>query len=211
MKNLVRLLCGIGSFFTPAIGQQPSAMVSRPKDTASHEVLVSNVALHYAGYKKVTDKEVLVNPELARLCIGASFKQVQEAARIHGPHTHAEILVYMNDRATASFRTSAGEYPVGSVVVKQKVYLGHRDLKSDQWVRTKDKGVGGMIKRAPGYDPENGDWEYFYFEDPATIEAGRIASCIQCHQGAKSTDRVFGTWHKQKAARPAWPDGVQPK
>ena len=29
-----------------------------------------------------------------------------------------------------------------------------------------------MIKRPPGYDPQHGDWEYFYFEQPTTVESG---------------------------------------
>ena len=53
-----------------------------------------------------------------------------------------------------------------------------------------------MVKRAPGYDPEHGDWEYFYFEDPAKIEQGKIQSCVRCHAGAKATDHVFGTWER---------------
>ena len=71
-----------------------------------------------------------------------------------------------------------------------------------------------MIKRADGFDPAHGDWEYFcsahvpgLADDPAVaqsavaqvkpagkIESGRIASCVQCHEAAKRTDYVFGTW-----------------
>ncbi len=51
-----------------------------------------------------------------------------------------------------------------------------------------------MIKRPTGYDPDNGDWEYFYFEDPTKFEQGRIALCVECHRGAAATDYVFGGW-----------------
>jgi hypothetical protein len=57
-------------------------------------------------------------------------------------------------------------------------------------------GVGGMVKRHKGYDPANGDWEYFYFEDASKIESGRISSCIQCHSRASDRDYVFGDWAK---------------
>jgi hypothetical protein len=61
-------------------------------------------------------------------------------------------------------------------------------------------GVGGMVKRAAGFDPAHGDWEYFYFEDPAHIESGAIATCTGCHASARATDYVFGSW------RPSAPD-----
>ena len=59
---------------------------------------------------------------------------------------------------------------------------------------------GGMIKRAPGYDPEHGDWEYFFFEDIAKIEHGKIASCVNCHHGAKDKDHVFKAWATPSSA-----------
>ena len=52
-----------------------------------------------------------------------------------------------------------------------------------------------MIKRSPGYDPANNDWEYFYFEKPASIEKGAITACVQCHARASQDDYVFGGWY----------------
>jgi hypothetical protein len=93
----------------------------------------------------------------------------------------------MNGQAEAAFK-SGGTYPVGAAVVKRKL----RE-KNDKLVAS---GVGGMIKRAPGYDPKHGDWEYFYFEDEAKIESGKIDSCVNCHRLAAKTDFVFGNWGK---------------
>jgi hypothetical protein len=56
-----------------------------------------------------------------------------------------------------------------------------------------------MVKRAPGFDSAQGDWEYFYFDDPSKIESGRMASCIECHRTAKQTDYVFGLWANRAA------------
>ena len=58
-----------------------------------------------------------------------------------------------------------------------------------------------MIKRAPGYDPANGDWKYFYFEDGSAVESGRIAPCIACHRGASDRDFVFGDWARESARK----------
>ena len=83
--------------------------------------------------------------------------------------------------------------------MKRKRFGGYNDEKG-QYILKKDDGVGGMVKRSPGYDPEHGDWEYFYFEGKGEPQGGRIASCVQCHDSVKSKDHVFGSW----GASPAW-------
>ncbi|HEY9509035.1 MAG TPA: cytochrome P460 family protein [Verrucomicrobiae bacterium] len=100
----------------------------------------------------------------------------------------------MNNQAAAAFRTNAPRFPVGAVIVKQKTVNGYTGNDGKRVVQ--DNGVGGMIKRAPGFDPKHGDWEYFYFENPKKIENGRIASCVKCHDSAKNKDYVFGTWNR---------------
>ena len=100
----------------------------------------------------------------------------------------------MNDAASATFGRPNTIYPVGSIIVKEKKASAYRSATQPQrWTAAND-GVGGMIKRPPGYDPTHGDWEYFYFEDASKIEHGKMTSCIQCHSGASSKDYVFGGW-----------------
>lgn len=162
--------------------------------SVSLQPMIENIAATYTSYGKVTHKEVFVNLELAMLCNGASQKAV-EAARIkHGPHANTSILIYMNDKAMQTFTHKGNLYPVGAVIVKHKNIHGYGDSKSGEWIHKAVNGVGGMVKRSPGFDPLHGDWEYFYFEDVSKIENGRIASCIQCHEATKNTDYVFGTW-----------------
>ncbi|MBK8172870.1 MAG: hypothetical protein IPK60_21400 [Sandaracinaceae bacterium] len=59
-----------------------------------------------------------------------------------------------------------------------------------------------MIKQAPGYDPDNGDWLYemrtpdgVVMNDPESgmPMSGRIPMCIQCHRGYQETDYLAGT------------------
>ena len=97
----------------------------------------------------------------------------------------------------------AEKRPVGSVIVKEKEGQGYYFEGTARTAKTRD-GVGGMVKRPPGYDPAHGDWEYFYFEDPSKIESGKISSCVQCHAGASKTDYVFGDWSRP-GLRPAAP------
>ena len=135
-----------------------------------------------AGYKDLklmTPEPVLVDPELTMLCVKPTAEQVRAAREASGPHAQAEINVYMNRRAAEAFEQRAERYPVGSIIVKEKLYLS--------------EGLGGMIKRAAGYDPEHGDWEYF-FKDSNGIETGRISSCRHCHSAAAARDYVFGDW-----------------
>lgn len=99
----------------------------------------------------------------------------------------------MNDLAAETFEQSAKSYPVGSVIVKEKLA---QDGKPGLSVNA-ETGIAGMIKQEPGYSPEHGDWAYFYVESPAAAVSGRLDSCIDCHGNAKANDYVFGDWARQ--------------
>jgi hypothetical protein len=91
-----------------------------------------------------------------------------------------EVNVYMSSTAAEAFENRVRSYPVGSVIVKEKL---------------PGSNIGGMVKRRAGYDPEHGDWEYF-FKDEQGITSGRIESCVRCHDSARPRDYVFGDWSK---------------
>src|SRR5437763_734321 len=91
------------------------------------------------------------------------------------------------------FTEGKGPYQPGAVIIKEK--SPDRPIHIPEGgVLAFRHGVGGMVKRSPGFDPEHGDWEYFYYEDPKKIETGAITSCVKCHEGAKDKDYVFGAW-----------------
>jgi hypothetical protein len=168
---------------------------STPPSPHAAQPSVSDIAASFTNYEQITKSVVFVNPELALLCRGASKEEVDAVRIKFGPHANTGILIYMNKLAADAFGTNAAVFPVGAVVVKQKTIQGYFD-KTGKRVREADSGVGGMVKRPVGYDPTNGDWEYFYFEDAKKIERGRISTCVQCHSSAKDKDYVFGTWRK---------------
>src|SRR2546423_444015 len=165
-------------------GTQVDGSTAQPK--------VAEIVKKYPEYQQITAQPVFVNPELAMLCVGTSKAQFDAARAKFGPHANTAISIYMNEAATNAFRERR-PYPAGAVVVKCKKLLGYRG-PDGVWHAETENGVGGMVKRPNGYDPAHGDWEYFYFEQPATVESGRIASCVQCHAAAKTSDYVFGTW-----------------
>jgi hypothetical protein len=162
----------IACSITPASARQTQA---------DRQPTLAEIAVAYPSYQKITESPVQVNVELMLQCAPTRPEQLEAARAEHGPHARASILVFMNDAAARVFAARSGTYPVGSVIVKHKTISA-------------SFGVGGMVKRAPGFDPAHGDWEYFYFEDPAKIDGGRISTCIECHASAKRTDYVFGTW-----------------
>jgi hypothetical protein len=145
--------------------------------------VIKDIARNYRQMRAITTQPVEVDPGFAVLCAPPPPEWVADAKKKNGPHALSRILVFMNERGAEAFEKVAKEFPVGSVIVKEK--------------RGAADGVGGMVKRPPGYDPDHGDWEFFYFGVPTIIKSGKIASCIQCHDGA-SRDHVFGDWAKEK-------------
>jgi len=190
---LASLSCGCRPFDDAPDDAQPTAQTSPT---------VGDVARHYKQLKLMTPSPVFVNPEIAVLCRGASQGDVEKARKTAGIHAHTQVRIYMNaaaaevfaKRQDSSSTDSKRIYPVGSIIVKEKTGQAY-DVPSGKPASTPD-GMGGMIKRPAGYDPAHSDWEYFYFQDAAKIESGRIASCVRCHAAAAERDYVFGSWSK---------------
>lgn len=72
-------------------------------------------------------------------------------------------------------------FPTGTIVLKEKL------SQTDGSVAA----IGGMVKRANGFDIKSGDWEYFYAAKSGDFEIGSIPNCVSCHAKAKSKDYVF--------------------
>lgn len=131
----------------------------------------------YRSYELMTPQPVAA---------GAAF--LENCVRVEGdarglPHGDGFISIFMNAAAAAAFREGK-VYPAGSVIVKRKEPL------EGQYA-----GFGGMIKRLPGYDLANGDWEYFTGTPEHGYRSGRLAECGDCHARARPTDHVFGDWN----------------
>ena len=77
-----------------------------------------------------------------------------------------------------------GSFPAGSVIVREK-FTGQNDLQPEL--------LAVMIKRAAGFSPKTGDWEYLIVNGGLTKirERQKRGSCSACHASQKDTDFVF--------------------
>ena len=146
-------------------------------------VTKDSAATFYRKFKRLTKEPRHVAPLTAGLCRTVTKDDLAREKAIAGPHTQHWVHIYANAGAAESIAAKGAEFPVGAVIVKEK--LGE-DLNSVT-------GVGGMVKRTKGYDPANGDWEFFYYTPGGDFTTGKLANCIDCHKGGKR-DHVFGVW-----------------
>jgi hypothetical protein len=144
---------------------------------------VATIVSSYQAYSKITQTPHEVSPFIAQLCIEPTQYLLQQDQKKSGPHSRAQVHIYMNPVAKRSYDAGIILYPIGSVIIKEKIdYSG------------KMTAIGGMVKRFQNFDAKAGDWEYFYAPAGHSPSAGQIQSCVDCHLGAKQTDYVFGNW-----------------
>lgn len=99
-------------------------------------------------------------------------------------HSYNWVGVYVDELAEDIYISAGAPYPECARIVKP--------IYND----TEGKSVRKltiMVKMAPGYDPQNGDWWYASYDATGTkvIEQGRLDGCIPCHKQASKTDYLF--------------------
>jgi Cytochrome P460 len=104
-----------------------------------------------------------------------------EKSREEKGHTYG--VVYANEFARAAL---AGDlkFPAGSIIVREKL------LKPDN---ATPQLLAVMVKRAPGFSPKGGDWEFLTVDGALTKVTGRqkTGSCLDCHASQRERDFVF--------------------
>ncbi|PCJ16526.1 MAG: hypothetical protein COB04_10660 [Gammaproteobacteria bacterium] len=67
--------------------------------------------------------------------------------------------------------------------------------------------LSGMIKRAPGYDPKGGDWEYFQSDSSGKLllvgsskDPEVVRQCGECHSNMEDRDFIFSTYYSEKVS-----------
>jgi Cytochrome P460 len=168
-----------------------------PADRPAPAVTKENVKTFHRKFERLTKEPYQVTPPgiiHTDLCAPPPMSAAEEK-RQTGPHFKALIHIYANEPANKTFAQKLKPietatqgfkpFPAGAIVAKEKL-----TANGSVW------GIGGMIKRAPGFDPKNGDWEYYYFDAKAGFSSGRLDYCSDCHSGARKNDYVFSVWKK---------------
>ncbi len=150
----------------------------------SRDLALPDLLKGYRSWRTVAAQPFPVPYELWIQCVHRSREQEAKAAREHGPHARLEVQVFTNPAASSVFYSPApGKFPIGAVVVKEKLAGGAGDPVA----------VAAMIKGAAGSHPTSGDWEFVYVTSEGPIVA--TTACVDCHRTAP-TDFLFRTYPK---------------
>lgn len=102
-----------------------------------------------------------------------------------GTEPHGAILEYLEDEVEVAGNN-------GVAIVKRN--YGGEDASIERvWSDGRDllASVTVMYRRE-GYDPEHGNWYWAkYGPDGGVDTAGKVESCIACHEGAPGDDYLF--------------------
>jgi hypothetical protein len=150
----------------------------------------------YKQWTRVNPVPALFHSKIAILCAEPTARQTKMEEG--NPHRNKFITVYVNDIGRhAMMEEKVPRFPQGSVIVKEK--LPSKDSSAPELLTV-------MIKREPGYNPGNGDWEYVALDGSGkSVRArGRLESCQACHMMVKATDYIsrnylpYEIWEKLK-------------
>jgi hypothetical protein len=145
-----------------------------------------------SGYRKwtrVNPQPVTMAPQSAQACAAVAL------ADPNNPHSSKFITVYVNDIGRrAMMEEETPHFPQGSIVVKEKLSTP---------TSTTPELLTVMIKRAPGYNPESGDWEYLVTDGTGKSiqKRGKLENCQGCHLRDKSTDYVSRSYLPAEVSR----------
>ena len=142
----------------------------------------SEVVEGYKQWTRVNPVPAVFHSQIAIQCVAPTAKQSE--METGNPHRDKFITVYVNDIGRhAMMEEKVPRFPQGSVIVKEK--LPSRDSSEPELLTV-------MTKREPGYNRQNGDWEYIALDGSGkSVQArGRLESCQACHMMVQATDYV---------------------
>jgi hypothetical protein len=137
-------------------------------------------------WTQVNAKPYQISTQLDSLCRAPMAQDYKlERERTGDPHTSAAIIVYVNNLGKKEMFAQQPRFPKGSIIVKQK--FGSFSERNQPLLYTV------MRKRAAGYNPAVGDWEFLVVgPDGKEVQAsGRLENCQTCHVRVKDYDFVF--------------------
>jgi hypothetical protein len=168
-------------------------------DGGSTTRLLEHARADYKAWETRTTEPVHISAEIFGLCRAPSAGEDAFVESVHG--RELALLDWLNEEAQAgisSFESATSEktatprvFPVGATIVKEKLAQGTGKYEL--------AALGIMIKRAPGFDAANGDWQFGYWEPALGLDAEPATQiyCGECHALA-GTDFVYvdDTWRQ---------------
>lgn len=101
-----------------------------------------------------------------------------------GDSPHGVVQIWYSGNLRNVIDQPTFTVPEGSVAIKE--------FHTDSTIGF--EGIVVMVKKEPGFDPANGDWEYQVRDANATLQQqGALAMCIGCHVSASAADYLAGT------------------
>ena len=176
MKTVLRLF-----LFLPVVAMMGCAVTSKSSPAVSEDSDLTKLA-NYREWTLVNPERQLMEPASAISC-GITLGRNGSS-----PHLNKWVSVFVNSVGRDAMMTKQRpRFPVGSMIVKEK----HGSIDS-----TKPELLTAMIKRQPGFNPGNGDWEYLLLDGDASkiVEQGKLTRCSGCHLAYKNSDYVTRTY-----------------
>jgi hypothetical protein len=116
---------------------------------------------------------------------GAGLSEKEPRSKdTHDPYSSFGVI-YVNALGRAAMLAAKPSvFPAGSIIVREK--LARLDDKQPEL-------VAAMVKRASGFSPKTGDWEYLILSgDLKKIrQRQKKGACLGCHESQRSRDFVF--------------------
>ena len=181
LSNILLVATLLLSFSSPSSQEIPKG-VNYKRALETSQSSDGEVIEGYKQWTRVNPVPAVFHSNIAIQCIAPTAKQTK--MEVSNPHRDKFITVYVNDVGRhAMMREKVPRFPQGSVIVKEK--LPSRDSSAPELLTV-------MIKRDPGYNPQNGDWEYVALDGSGkSVQArGRLESCQACHMMVKDTDYI---------------------
>jgi hypothetical protein len=143
--------------------------------------------------QRVTSAPLKMNPVVATDCMPAFPSTVSS-------HGDKFFDVYINHPGASIIESGKGIYPEGTAILKRK----YSDAAG-----TVVELYTGMVKRAKGFNPQSGDWEYFTSTaDGKITEHGALTSCMGCHQDYAHSDYVTRAYLTQPSSYSTFDSGL---
>ena len=105
-------------------------------------------------------------------------------------HTSTFAYVYVNAIGQGVFQDQHPAFPVGTVIVRENLLAPSEG---------RPRMLTVMTKRAKGFNPAGGDWEFMLIDEALTQTQLRekTGNCQACHATRQESDFVFRTYLPQ--------------